>query len=193
MKTLRATPAQVASNLLAVFSQAGQPEVEDGKHWYTNAHNECVRLSELYHIPLVLVVGIVAALSPRCRWEDNITFAAVFMAQGNGEGIPLYSNSLDKAARILAGEHPLTVLGGPKTKAFYSNLLDPECADCNCIDTWMARAAYADRAHTGNITQFEYDVIEQAVHNIAKRVGLIPCQVQAIIWITIRQPQLKLF
>ena len=134
-----------------------------------------------------LPIWIVAALSPRCRWKDNIRLAASFIAQGNGKALAVFTDSKAKAARILAGEHPLTVLGGPKTKAFYANLLNPACADCNCVDTWMVRAAYADCAHTGNITQFEYDVIETAVYNIAKCVGLVPCQVQAIIWATIRK------
>lgn len=183
MATLKATPQQILNNLFNYYHQANDKQKADGLAWYDIAHQSCKDVAAKYNLPLTIVTGIVAALSPRMRWEDNIKYAEHFI---NGLDIPVFKANLLKAERILAGNDPLDVLGGPKTRAFYQNLSDPTCNSVACIDSWMLRAAYSNLNLAGNVTAYEYTTIENAVKVIAKQIGLLPLQVQAIIWVAVR-------
>ena len=73
-------------NILTVFQKASQEETSHGLEWYSNAHYTCNRMAIKYDLPLRIVVGVCAALSPTNRWERNLidtdNMLACFMEGG---------------------------------------------------------------------------------------------------------------
>jgi len=101
--------------------------------------------------------------------------------------ISTYNACRDRAYTYLTEEVDFVkTVKGPKIRAFYFNIVDPEDKRHVTIDGHMA-AAY--RNHSGTmkeniIRRSTYLEIQDAVKQLAKRTGLIPIQVQAIIWFT---------
>ncbi len=98
--------------------------------------------------------------------------------------------NVHKALRCLELDNPLSEFSektGPKTRAFYACLVDPENVVDVCIDRHAASAALGRRGSRGGsaverIPLTLYRWIARHYVAIAKRVGLAPHQVQAIIW-----------
>ena len=63
---------QYTRNILACFKQATQDEIDHGLTWYADAKTDAQEMADKYELPLHIVVGVVAALSPTNRWERNL-------------------------------------------------------------------------------------------------------------------------
>jgi len=129
--------------------------------------------------------GVVAALSPRCGWEQNLAWAAkVLAAKRQKRGMPeVHTRAMrGQAWRIAGGEDPLDVLNGPKVRAFYRNLT----GDTNAVtvDVWAARVALGrdDIAGPGKL----YTDIADAYAFAAAERNVARSTMQATTWIHIR-------
>jgi hypothetical protein len=170
------------ANILSVFNLATAAEIAAGLDWYQRAGNESAKLHKQG-------AAIVAALSPGLRWERNIE-AARRVVHGeplDGLGIRWY-DGVRKAQRILAGESPLTVLRGEKVSAFWHCLENPDnrcfvCVDGHAYGIWKGKRIPLDKVPKG----FPYHTIAHAYICAADRLGIIPCQLQAITWCTWRR------
>jgi hypothetical protein len=145
--------------------------------------------------------AVIAALSPRTRWADNLAYArAALRAAQRAYGSFLGDLALEglvwtetepygltdgrrKAIRILAGERPLDVLGGPKTRAFFRNITGDTRAVT--VDVWAARAA-CGRWQPTPPNGRRYERIARAYQAAADRLGLEPRTLQAAVWIHVR-------
>jgi hypothetical protein len=139
-------------------------------------------------------VGIIAALSPRCPWRENIIQAKSFIQTKGKVKTTTYKSNKKKALAILRGKNPQDVLNGHKVRAFYFNILSPEnstevCIDTHIISAWFNRCnldkaflntVFHPRGSRRNIIQ----EIKQAVIQLASKYHLKPLQVQAILWLT---------
>lgn len=186
----------IVSNLFKVYYQANANDLENGLTWYSSAHNVVTRLSSRYNVTLEQACGVIAALSPGAQWERNIEDAELFIsywsAGNRGKRLPsvgVYGrNNRRKAERILGGEKPLTVLGGPKVTAFYTNILDPSNNRVVTIDRHAKSAAYgvADE-NTSLVRPSEYEYLTRHFRYCAAKLNLRPCDFQAICWVTWRR------
>jgi hypothetical protein len=178
-------------NIQAVFDQATEAEQREGKGWYQSAHNACKMLATVHGISLNQACGITAALSPGLRWERNLEAAECVIAELplDGIGIRWYAN-VRKAWRILNGETPEVVLGGNKVRAFYDNILQPKRSLSVCIDGHAFAIAAGKRItlkNTPNIGRRAYNRLSGSYSTVAKRVGIRPCELQAIVWVVWRR------
>jgi len=147
--------------------------------WYSDAYEACRAIADRTAIPTDTVIGIVAALSPRMRWSENLRQAELVCTTGDAtHGLP---DARMKARAILAGAPPLTILRGKKVRAFYRAI----CGDKNAvvIDTWILRSF---RFHTNKPTPRQYDRLAARIRRRAKRLGVTPRELQAAIWVQIR-------
>lgn len=194
------------ANLIEWYHKATPAHKRDGKRWYAEAHGFSRRLSLSVNRPLPVVVGVLAALSPRCAWGDNALAAVSILRTGKlPKGCPVLSVNVTKANRIVQGEKPLEVLRGEKVRAFYSNILNPGNSRLVTIDIHAARAAY-------NLTKIDKKTesyvfrpkgnreLQEAYTKVAQKFNLRPHKLQAIIWLAVRDslrkpedPQLHLF
>jgi len=158
-----------------------------GAAWYPNARSMCAAMEtpRLQPGQVDRACGVVAALSPRCGWAQNLAWAArVLAAKRQRKGCPTVHTTAmrEQAWRIAGGEDPLDVLNGPKVRAFYRNLTGDSSAVT--VDVWAARVATGDPNCAG--PGKSYDDIAQAYRNAAGIRGVQPAIMQATCWIHIR-------
>lgn len=97
------------SNLLSLFTQASAQEIAQGKAWYTVAHDEAVRISDLYGIPLLTVVKVACALSPRLAWDQNMIVAeSVIRWYVSGGEIPSIAPYVSGAMKLQRTRHTMS-------------------------------------------------------------------------------------
>ena len=68
------------SNIKAVYQLASLTERVDGATWYKIANSVAVELADRYEISEEQSIGVIAALSPRNKWERNIQDADALIA-----------------------------------------------------------------------------------------------------------------
>lgn len=185
-------------------------ELYSAARWYVNAHQFAAELAEEFDTTIEVTAGVIAAISPRMAWLRNKAMARkVFEKLSSVETLSpldaaksfhagLYSN-FAMAVKIARGEDIANVLTGTKRRSFYNNIVSPSNGDSVTVDTWMVRAIMnttgmalkpaSDLLRKNQIalggTGIGYYVIAECVRNVAKRMSLIPCQVQAVYWVSV--------
>lgn len=177
------------------FGLAEARHIWEGKAWYREAHEFAMQLTETYEIPIYRVVGVIAALSPSVRWEANKEQAENLCKAYVGEGslskvvLTTYGPQARKAQEILKTGNDfedVTFLLGRrafKTISFFSNILCYPNSLNVTIDQHIIDAA----GYSGQWTQGArgcYDLLTEAITQLAEEANLMPCEYQAIIWVT---------
>ena len=176
--------------IIKVFSRATESQFNEGMEWYSNAHKFALSLSQ----DVRKAAGVIAALSPRQRWETNMKGAVkIFRAFDNHSSIVpnvggVYKN-VDKAWRIVNGEDPEVVLVSTnpkkyyKVRRFFRNILGEQ--NLVTIDYLTARVALDNTPEyvTGKL----YLEIEKRFQKIAEKLKLPPRELQAICWLVERE------
>jgi len=187
-------------NIKAIYQLATLTEKQDGVSWYPAAKAIAVKLAERYSIPAAQAVGVIAALSPRNRWERNVEDAesliAAFQAGGAEQAqltkVCTFGANKTKAVRILESgletlPTALDILSGPKLREFSSCIagLPDVCIDGHAFCIWAAnRTGLADVPAIGVKLRREIKADYQAA---ADELGMTAAALQAITWITWRR------
>jgi len=195
-------------NILAIYKMATPEEKRDGIVWYANALAESTRMSITYDVPLHIVVGVVARLSPNNNWNRNIINANdMIKAKVNGESIDSFKVStypsnknlawdmldLDSDGNFMNYEQTITHLSGQKIQSFCGNIMgDDGCT----IDGHARNIAYGERVGLTsgkiNIGKKEYRDLQALYVQACKRTrvngrALKAFELQAITWVTWRR------
>lgn len=168
-----------ADMMIALLAQWEASDRTTGLTWYTDARREARRMARAYGVTTAAACGVIAALSPQVQWVRNLTMAREILRDGVTTGQT--SANLTKAYRIADGARPLTVLGGPKVRAFYRALMGDESAAV--IDTWMMVAA---QWHRDGATALQYLEIARALTDAAAFAGIAVAPFQAVVWTHVR-------
>lgn len=188
----RLTDEEARANILDVLYRASPEEYNQGLSWYQKAGEEVSRLPARFAWKRGITRNtrwdqcrVVAHLSPGCSWEKNIALAKRFIETGDCPHP--YGRAVVDRCRSEYGP------SGPKTRAFFYNLYDPEAEvwpDCVTIDR-HAGAACAGRALTEpelkTLTPKQYSRMERQYKVLAEILGLRPNQLQAIVWLVWRR------
>lgn len=127
----------------AEYRRATQAQREAGARWYIEAHEIARNQADEHGVTIEVASGVLAAMSPRLGWGSNVMIAERMLASRGTLDRGGLGRSLQQARHIYHGEDPLLVLGGPKTRAFYSAMTQSLPAE----------------AHTGNLNVvYECDV-----------------------------------
>lgn len=203
MKQITPNPS-ILRRLQAIYHSADPLTRQAGHNWYQDAHRIASELAAKHNAPeshakhavtLVQVVGVIAAISPGCSWERNVEYAdQILRAFTLGRSVPKVGTygqkNVDKCKRILAGETPLDVLGGRKVRAFYANILNPACEAEVTIDRHAIGAARNLRGDSAAIvTDWQVKYIACQYKTLATRLGVLPHQAQATVWLQWRAGQ----
>ena len=190
-------------NIIKVYKMASPEEKRDGVVWYANAYADCSRIALDLSVPVHIVTGVVAALSPNNKWERNVVNAhALIEGHLNGDGIDDIRvstyNAMKRKAWHLLEEMPdhegvIDILNGQKIVAFYRNIM----GDDTCTVDGHAKNIYYGERHgltddKTNVTKKEYKTISQAYVKAGKRVrvngrSLKAFEIQAITWVVWRR------
>jgi len=187
-------------HIQALLDLATVGEQVDGQLWYRRANTAAVRLADQYDVTIPVAVGVIAALSPRNKWERNLIDAenliAAYKAAGEegAEAVKVctFGKNKVKALEILdrGFEHVnqvKSVLSGPKLIEFFSCIMGENdvCIDGHAYSIWFgSRVALAKVPSIGKKlrTQIKADYIA-----VANKNNLKPFEVQAITWIAHRR------
>lgn len=170
-------------NIMKVWNEAILvPAAEwEGRAWYTVAHDlaEIVGQGDARK-----GAGIIAALSQNTKWDRNVELAQE-CANGNVSG---HMNSvLDKVRAILEGSDPADVLPlDLKTGHFFQCIYDPTDPDAVVIDRHAHDIAVGERygnRDRGLGNKNRYATLAHAYREAARRLGELPCVVQAVTWV----------
>jgi hypothetical protein len=186
----RATQVKLAAvNILRVYEVSGPETRAKGAAWYPGAAALLAEIAERTGKSAHGVIGAAAAISPGMNW-DLVPLCVAKLAKRERVSIPTYSrDNVRKARDCLKGADPLTVLGGPKVRAFYACIagLDPRAV---CVDGHAARIARAlpgsirgEGAADARVTAYQYDLIADAYRLAADAEGVPPHAMQAITWL----------
>ena len=158
--------------------------------------------------------GVIAALSPRLAWRKNVEYAELAymvytdlqnsnsqimpkrgeIAEAYFAGmIPTLNANARKAFRILDGESPEDVLGGPKVRAFYFTIVNPDdpravVVDRHAIDITFNEVLNNQARGLALGRKGAYDTVaalyRRAARIISAELGDVwtPAQVQATTW-----------
>jgi hypothetical protein len=188
--------------ILATFFHASAQERADGASWYDRASVAAAEIAAECSLSISGVAGVVAALSPNNRWERNCADAErlcrLYTAGGAESAaacvVSTYGANKAKALRVLAGEPPLTVLGGLKVRAFYECIIGSTtsvCVDGHAYAIWAGERIATTQ--TPKISAKLYAAISAAYIQAADTVNAVTgasysaAQVQAITWLTWRR------
>jgi hypothetical protein len=177
------------ARILNAFDNASASDMAEGERWYETARITAQALAAGTSLSLAHAAGVIAALSPRVRWETNVAAAATMIAAaGIGAykmpSVAGYNSNCEKAWKIANGDDPWIVLGGPKVRSFFANILGDEQAVT--IDVWAARAAEGvsnKNAPSGR----RYTDLADAYRMAARARDVSPMVMQATVWVYIRR------
>lgn len=180
-------------NIVSVLRDSDEVQHAEGLLWYPNAQKAAHDIAVKYDIAVYLVVAVIAALSPNNKWSRNLTNAdALIGAFIRGDGIDsvkvsTYHKMKQKAWDILAArpdyDGAKAMLKGQKITSFFMDIM----GEFNVtIDGHARNIAYGERVgltdDRTNIGVREYRALQAAYEEAARRVGLMPYQLQAITW-----------
>ena len=192
-------------NILATFYAATPVDIQEGKVWYTNAHEICRGLSDKYKLPLSTIVGVVSALSPNNKWDRNILDAEnLIRAYCMGFDYPkvcTFTGNKDKAITILeceidSSDNICAILKGNKTIAFFRGIYtngqcDEITVDGHAFNIW--RGLYTSLNEVPAISNKLYKTVSDAYKQAAESIydqtndDYSPSQIQAITWVCWRR------
>lgn len=179
------TRERMVQNVISVFESASEDQLASGREWYPSAH----RIADMIADGDTRVgAGLLAALSPQTSWSQNVELAAD--AYDTGNPTRHLGDALGKAAKILAGIDPETVLPmDRKTGQFYRCIVDPTDADAVCVDRHAHDIAIGREYGSedrGLSAKGRYALIAHIYREAAQRLGELPLTVQAVTWVAWR-------
>jgi hypothetical protein len=123
--------------------------------------------------------AVLAALSPRVQWADNVHGARVLYGLAEGR-LRAFCRQVRKARAIRAGADPDAVLRGPKERAFWRAITGD--VDSVTVDRWAYLAAMGEPSGRRGIPAPMYARLAAAYADAADLVGESPRDMQAIVW-----------
>lgn len=178
-------------NILSVYDNANDSDIMEGKSWYLAANALAWEIDPMRPWN---GAGVIAALSPRLRWDKNAAYARLaYNLKGYAideviNYIPTLNTSRLKALRMVNGEHVSDVLGnGLKTRAFWDNILNPHTSEAVTIDKHAFDIANGVRTgYSTVITDKAYRECASLYRDAAHIAGIPPLHMQAITWVAWR-------
>jgi len=186
------------SNIIKTFNQANASELDHGTTWYADAKDAAQVIADKYQLPLHIVIGVIAALSPTNKWELNLRNAddmcRIFTQGGYVEDTKpsTYKTMRDKAWSILQSmPHDLDgvvfILNGPKISDFAQCIAGE---DICVIDGHAWCIANDDRRTMQEVPNIGKKLrleLQQAYSKAGKKHNMTAYQMQAATWVAWRR------
>ena len=193
------TEKKCINSITRFYNLATTSELKEGLNWYNDAKQYCIELADRFNVKVSQVAGIIAAFSPQTGWTENKRWTLSFLISPNN----WIKNDVqyEKAKAILkltneADIYQALSLNGTawKTKAFFLNMLNPDVTTEVTIDRHAIAACIQspDKVEAlsddyGKLTVKQYRFLEQCYGNAAIELGILPQQLQAIVWTVYRR------
>lgn len=168
-----------------VYREATDAQRAAGETWYKEAHEVARSQVGTYGVTIEVAAGVIAATSPRLGWGPNVMLSERMLASGGTLRHGALSRSLEHARRIVAGEPPLEVLRGPKTRSFYVAILTAGARGTAVIDR-HAWDMLVGKRHAAPPTSRQYLEGADKIQRAARIIGVTTHTMQATTWLAHR-------
>jgi len=191
------TDIKIANNQKRWFNRASPENIEQGMVWYKDAMLFTRKLSRKYKVTRYGSASVLSHLSVNNKWERNKYDAEQMISHyrdghktWRGLKICTYDPQKEKAWRSLT-EQTNWSEGSPKTHSFAMNVGE-NSPNYVTIDKWHMRASLARPRDGITLTQesptrLQYKRLQKITLEIAKMHKLKGYELQAIIWLTIKE------
>lgn len=195
-------------NLTRVVTQIDATDWSEGLTAYPRYRETMQRIGNHYGYSLESTTAAFCALSPNNDYWGNLR-SLVTLMRGRNLGaepedlvVSTYNQCKFRAWRFLNGDDFLTVTRGPKTRAFYRNILNPDDTESVTVDGHMYSIWVGDRMTMVDAVRrrIRYQTVADGIKVMARHMGLIPNQLQSMLWFTWKrihqikyEPQMGLF
>lgn len=184
-----------AQHITAVYHLATTADRLEGEAWYARAKAIALELCRQYPVSLYQAVGVIAALSPRNKWERNMADAEALIRTyvvdpeaAAAVKVCTFSSNKAKALRILADAPDtaaavVAILSGPKLSEFFSCIMgidDEVCIDGHAFSIWLG-----DRVTLANVPAIGPKLrrqIKADYREAAAALGIPAAELQAVTW-----------
>lgn len=180
------------ANLELIFNQATEADLAVGMDSWFHYNRLMATIGERTGFGVATVTGVFASLSPNNDYMGNLR-DAVRLLKAKREGLRVdqvrvstYNPNKVKAWAIASGENPLKFLIAPKTRNFYSSIVDPHDRSFVTVDGHIFNIYAGRRVALTEVKEhhLDYDEVALAISEMADDLGLIPNQVQGVLWYT---------
>jgi len=174
------------NNILHAFKIATDDQIARGLKWYLNARDWAAWAAGEYNTSPVIVAGMIAALSPRNRWEwslqDVIRILNKIAAGDDPTTAKSHTFNSNKLKAIAIAQGHQGLITAQKTSAFCDNIVNPGSRRVT-VDVWAWRVYTGEyNARPIAVRGKLYDMIEEKYQAAADHVGLKPYELQAVTW-----------
>lgn len=194
-------PSDMERSIIEKYNAADEATKAAGSQWYDTANEYIHNLAQKTGRDPRQVAAIVSAFSPQTSWDQNMAAANYFLMNYDPQNpnaiddkMGGLGDNLERAKRIHAAGDEEGYLAGlqngndaHKITNFYHNMMGDK--DKVTIDSWMARALMGQGQDVADKDvqkilgwQGGYDAMAGAVQSAAKKLGISPRELQAIVW-----------
>ena len=187
--------------ILGVYHLSSISERDHGAKWYPQAFESISAIAGAYYMSARTVAGVVAALSPRNKWERNLIDAEqlirIYKAAGREDAsdykVCTFNSNKAKALQIL-DQDPTDpqrirdILSGPKLVEFFNCItgdVDEVCIDGHAYSIWAGDRITLDKIPSIGVKLRAK--IKADYREAARIVKVCPSQMQATTWLTWRR------
>lgn len=183
---MNATPA--VRNITKIFRRTTAEDRIAGLSWYATAREVAEQLDPT---DPVRAAAVIAVLSPRTSWPQNVRLAQDAYA---GRKVGALGANVRKAQALLAGADPEDIVTGAKVRAFWRTIVDPTDPRAVVVDRHAFDVA-CDRVtddatrgrYLGRVGKYDElaDMYRRAARIISRETGQqwTPAAVQAATWV----------
>tara|TARA_R110000868_G_scaffold392714_2_gene663500 strand:- start:703 stop:1329 length:627 start_codon:yes stop_codon:yes gene_type:complete len=182
--------AQLVKNILEVYNnQAHTGE----SNWYYTANELAISLATKYNVTTLQASGVIAALSPLKSWDENKRIAEGYLKNGEASHTGAMITKADDIVGYngtMTEEFILVTLNGNKIQNFFLNIAFPGVALGVTIDRHAVSVAVGEvlpDSMLRSITDKQYAFFEDAYRIAANKVGILPHEIQAVVWVKWRK------
>lgn len=212
---MSATP--LVRNVTRVFREATPDQLAAGREWYARAHRTAAELADSlptdhrWHGDVDRAAAVLAVLSPRTSWRENVELAREAYRIASGPWgwlvmtfaeLPTLKSAARKAGRLLCHcDDAETIVSGPKVTAFYRTIADPAdrhavVVDRHAYDVSVGRVTDDDersRNLAGKRYESVCDLYRNAARILSRETGTLitPSTVQATTWVVWRETMIR--
>lgn len=189
-------------NLIRIWDQASERDIAVAVDSYPKYQKICAKIAAKHGFEPVIGAAVFAALSPNNDYWGNLRDADTLLAAAAGHKtledfkVSTYGNNKRKAWRIAHGEDPDALIVAQKTSNFFHNIADPADPRYVTIDGHMHNIWFGKRApiqsknpavRVVKVDNNLYPIIADGIKDFAAERGLVPCEMQGVLWQTWRR------
>lgn len=177
------TTEAVVKRILRVFNKATAADMAAGVVWYQSAQELVEYLAACSKYTVPQIAAAMAHLSPRLRWKQNVDSITMLVLTGK---LPAYimAGPGRRARKALESANPEDTFGKRALKTLNFSRNVSGCEQSVTVDVWAAKVAGITEQQLKLVGV--YNSVAHAYRLAAKRVGLTPAQLQAVVWVVIR-------